>query len=280
VEDYWMRVEEQGRWGGLHVHILMWLSRAALERLGEIVRATMPPPGHPLREMVQQLHVHKHTDDYCGGAGKCRFGYSHPESEETIFHVRDLPPSKSVFLRPNNGKGAIQRVLYKRGPEDINVVPYVPLLLARWEAQCNVEIVLQAGSKNKPADELNTDGLQDYAAAAPIYHYASKGDAPLTFGKLTESQKYSKFRVLTSMMGCYTALGFPLAVSLRTFLYIPTGPCDRQRRKLLPKRLQPKDEDATAEFADGLIDKFMKRPAALLWLSFLHFCAWFEVERV
>ena len=280
VEDYWLRVEEQGRWGGLHVHILMWLSRAALANLANLVCATMPPCGHPLYEIVNQLHVHKHTDDYCGGPGKCRFGYSQPESVETIFHVRDLPPSKSVFLRPNNGKGSIQRVLYKRGPEDVNVVPYNPLLLARWQAQCNVEIVLQAGSKNKPAETLHNEELQDYAAAAPIYHYASKGDAPLTFKKLTETQKYSNFRVLTGMMAAYTAMGFPLAVSSRTSMYIPTGLCDRRRRKLLPKKLQPQDENAPAEFADGLIDKYMKRPLALRSLSFLHFCAWFEVEKV
>jgi hypothetical protein len=48
VEDYWLRVEEQGRWGGLHVHIFMWLSRAARANLANLVCATMPPCCHPL----------------------------------------------------------------------------------------------------------------------------------------------------------------------------------------------------------------------------------------
>jgi hypothetical protein len=98
VEEYWMRVEEQGRWEGLHVHILLWLSVNAEANLHNVVWSKMPPVGHPVRPLVQQLHLHKHTPDYCGGEGRCRFGYPQPQHEEAVWHVDDLPPSKATFL--------------------------------------------------------------------------------------------------------------------------------------------------------------------------------------
>lgn len=86
VTDVWWRVEFQRR-GSAHVHFFLWCAEApnpataaglaaVVPYLDRYVNATVPPAGHPLRQLVLQQHRHTATCQRPDAPrGACRFGF-------------------------------------------------------------------------------------------------------------------------------------------------------------------------------------------------------------
>ncbi len=287
VVGHWGRAEENGRLGGNHFHLLVWVEHTANVPLGSMVSARMPGEMHPLRSAILRFFVHKHVRDYCAGPLRCRFGYSQQHSDVNIFYRDDLPQGRVA------GKHVSKfRPVYARGPGDENVVPHIPDLVALWDGQCNVEVILQPGTAADAAarlagaapaptgdDVLDAPAL-DYASKNPVYSYVTKGEETVSVSGLNATQKHVKYRVMSTPSAARIALGLPLVYASAQSMYLTTALASQRRRQVLPKKLQPTDPDAQVRFALGLPEKYLLRPHALRFVPYPVLYAWWDVKWV
>ena len=115
----WAFVVEYQNRGAPHVHCVLWTKRTLNELIEQnnqggrltIVSCDANPTDVDLRETVQRVQIHGHTENYCvrtrhDGGKYCRFMFPKPVSDCT--RVVD------------------NEVLYRRGEGDVMVNPYCP----------------------------------------------------------------------------------------------------------------------------------------------------------
>lgn len=82
--------------GAPHIHMVLWTGKTAAEVIDQnnrggnetVVSCSRQHQDARVRELVEQLQIHRHTKDYClrtgaDGSERCRFGFPRPVCPET-----------------------------------------------------------------------------------------------------------------------------------------------------------------------------------------------------
>ena len=144
VIDHFARIEYQNR-GSPHLHLFLWIDKAPnlisnssndiIQFIDSIIKSTIPSEDEDkeLHDLVPRLQIHHHTSTckkrrYSG----CRFGFPRPSTSKThlLQNVNSTNPSN---------RGRFYETIRKE--KDIYVNPYNDVILRRWRANMDIQMV-------------------------------------------------------------------------------------------------------------------------------------------
>ena len=206
-------VEFQKR-GLPHIHMLITLDKNSKKEspkaIDEIISAEIPDPTiHPeLHDIVMKNMIHGPCGDWCKIDGKCSKHYPKTFQEETTLNDNGYP----IYRRRNNG------ITYEKSGgfrvDNINVVPYCPKLLKRFNCHMNVEIVSSIQSV-KYIYKYTYKG--HYAASVVIQANNSEG----SIVEHDEIKHFVETRYVSPTEAAWRIFSFPLQVKSHTIYRLP-----------------------------------------------------------
>ncbi|MCG8624396.1 MAG: hypothetical protein MJE68_20685, partial [Proteobacteria bacterium] len=326
IADYVIRIEFQAR-GSPHAHTLFWIKDAP--KLGyskeddvktfinKYVSCSLPDCDEELRNLVENLQVHRHSQT-CRRKKGCRFNYPKPPSPSTLishepldncqaqidFTIKTLTAVKEVlqnkdlptditldevltmahvtlddYTKALSISKCGQSVILKRQPSERNVNCYSPPILRAWQANMDIQYVINA-----------------YACVMYIASYVLKAEKGM--GELLKQaakeldrgntrQQLSKLgsvfltnREVSAQEAVYRVLSIPLRRSSRTVIFLNTDHKDSRASLLLPfTQLQKLDDDNENVYCKNIIDRYIARPQHLEDMSLADFAASYTYKR-
>ena len=173
------------------------------------------------------------------------------------------------------------KLFLKRRPTEIRINSYNPNLLAAWQANMDVQFV-----------------LDPYSCAVYILSYISKGqrgmsklleqankEAQMSFGENIQRQvrhignKFLNAVEISAQEAVYLVMQMPLKRSSRAVQFINTAhPSERCFLLKSMEKLHDLPDNSTEIESDNILKKYSRRPRALEDLSLADFVAWYEVQ--
>ena len=326
ITEYVIRIEFQAR-GSPHAHTLFWIKDAP--KLGysddtdvksfidNYVSCSLPETDKQLRDLVESLQVHRHSQS-CRRKAGCRFKYPKPPSPCTlisrepqdncqqqidfavkiltavkqVLQNKDLPvdvtlddvlTAAHVTLEDYTKALCISKsgdsIILKRDPTEQNVNCYSPTVLKTWLANMDIQYVINA-----------------YACVMYIASYVLKAEKGM--GELLKQaakelqqgntrQQLSKLgsvfltnREVSAQEAVYRVLSMPLRKCSRTTIFINTDHKDSRDSLLLPfTQLQKLNDDDENVYCKNIIDRYAARPQKLEDMSLAEFAANYTYKR-
>ena len=326
VAEYVIRIEFQAR-GSPHAHTLFWIKDSpklgyskeedVKEFIDRYVSCSLPESDEELRNLVESLQVHRHSQS-CRRTTGCRFKYPKPPSPSTLishqpeencqqqidFAVRILTAVKEVLQSKDLPSNVTldevltaahvtlddyttalsiskcgQSIILKRQPSEQNVNCYSPAVLRAWQANMDIQYVINA-----------------YACVMYIASYVLKAEkgmgellkqAAKEFHQGNTRQQLSKLgsvfltnREVSAQEAVYRALSMPLRRCSRSTIFLNTHHKDSRDSLILPyTQLQKLDDDDENVYCKNIIDRYAARPQNLEDMSLAEFAALYTYKR-
>ncbi|KAK3099294.1 hypothetical protein FSP39_002160 [Pinctada imbricata] len=195
--------------------------------------------------------------------------------------LEDLNLSDEEYMKVLSLKLSDAKVFLRRSPDAIRVNGYSPAVLRAWQANHDIQFVLDA-----------------YACAMYIVSYMSKGQRGLSellrrtceeakeVGSDIKSQvkaignKFTKHSEMSAQEAVYIALQLPLRRSSRSFIFINTSPPE-ERPFILKSEEQLKalPGDSKDIQCANLFSRYIERPRTMENMCLADFAVWFELCR-
>ena len=326
VAEYVIQIEFQAR-GSPHAHTLFWIKDAP--KLGysqednvklfidKYVSCSLPDTDEELRNLVESLQVHRHSQS-CRRKTGCRFNYPKPPSPSTLithepqdncqqqidFAVKVLTRVKEVLQKKNLPTDVTlnelltvahvtiddytkalsiskfgQSVILKRQPYEQNVNCYSPAILKAWQANMDIQYVVNA-----------------YACVIYIASYvlkAEKGMGELLKQAAKELQQgntrqqlnklgsvFLTNREVSAQEAVYRVLSMPLRRCSRTTIFLDTDHKDSRDSLLLPfTQLQKLEDNDENVYCNNIIDRYGARPEKLEHICLAEFASNYTYKR-
>lgn len=262
VDDYFSRVEFQNR-GSPHIHCFLWVKNAPNmetvegrtqegDFIDKYISVKLQEEGDQLRNIVQKLQIHKHTQTCYkyNVTNNCRFDFPREVSEKTEIQMSNITNTTGRFYK------------LARNIDSIWINPYNPEILQIWNANMNVQVV-----------------VCKHAAAAYVCTHVCKNEPESLKAALSQTVKnlsqnssirkrLSKIgnillthRLISSQEAAFRLLNLKLVMSSRETIYISSAPESKRYKILKPKRaLQGLPSDSTDIFACSIHDTYSRRP--------------------
>ena len=140
IVDYFARIEYQNR-GSPHLHIFLLVDNAPTlfhcsaseitKYIDSVISTTLPSKESDpiLHSLVQRLQIHRHTNS-CKRGNTYRFGFpKSPTTQTKLLSNVNITTSRGHFYET------------ERSSNDIFVNAYNPILLKRWRANMDIQMV-------------------------------------------------------------------------------------------------------------------------------------------
>ena len=326
ITEYVIRIEFQAR-GSPHAHTLFWIKdapklgfsddRDVKSFIDNYVSCSLPESDKQLRDLVESLQVHRHSQS-CRRKAGCRFKYPKPPSPCTLishepqdncqqqidFAVKILTVVKQVLQNKDLPVDVTlddvlaathvtledytkalyisksgESIILKRDPTEQNVNCYSPTVLKTWLANMDIQYVINA-----------------YACVMYIASYILKAEKGM--GELLKQaakelqqgntrQQLSKLgsvfltnREVSAQEAVYRVLSMSLRKCSRTTIFINTDHKDSRDSLLLPfTQLQKINDDDENVYCKNIIDRYAARPQNLEDMSLAEFAANYTYKR-
>ena len=326
VAEYVIQIEFQAR-GSPHAHTLFWIKDSpklgyskeedVKEFIDRYVSCSLPESDEELRNLVESLQVHRHSQS-CRRTTGCRFKYPKPPSPSTLishqpeencqqqidFAVRILTAVKEVLQSKDLPSNVTldevlttahvtlddyttalsiskcgQSIILKRQPSKQNVNCYSPAVLRAWQANMDIQYVINA-----------------YACVMYIASYVLKAEkgmgellkqAAKEFHQGNTRQQLRKLgsvfltnREVSAQEAVYRALSMPLRRCSRSTIFLNTHHKDSRDSLILPyTQLQKLDDDDENVYCKNIIDRYAARPQNLEDMSLAEFAALYTYKQ-
>lgn len=194
--------------------------------------------------------------------------------------LKDIDITETDYYNAIRSSLQRDKVFLKRDTSEIRINSYNTLMLKCWQANIDVQFVLDA-----------------YSCASYIVSYISKGQrgmSNLMCSALKEAKENSfdlkhqlrhvgnKFLThveVGAQEAVYLLLQMPLRRSSRKVLFINTSPKSERLTILKPVSvLEDMDGSSTDIDSDNVIKRYERRPLSLLMLCLADFASWFEFK--
>ena len=284
------------------------------EFIDEYISCEMPTEEGLIKHLVTSVQTHRHST-YCKRSGKCRFNFPHPPSTRTLIayptdndsnetdddvgkylsKVRKLLVEgktdvsidellMSADVHQDDYKKAISTttsgnvVVLKRNPKDCNVNNYNPCVLKAWQANMDVQYV-----------------MNPYACVMYVVSYMTKSEKSM--GELLKhvateertaqlSQQLRKVstaflthREVSAQKAAYHLLSMPMKKLTREVVFISTHPKNERITVIKNSRfLVDLEDDDTNVFCKSIIDHYEHRPQELASMWLAEFVANYQVS--
>ncbi len=261
-----------------------------------------------LRELVLRLQIHKHSA-YCRRNGKCRFGIPAAPSPITLISGK---PDEDITKKVKEATSVLQevmkvvicfpdmplelalnmakvsyddyldalavscnahRVVLKREPKDCFVNPYNPDILLNWEANIDVQYVLDAYSCIM---YLVSYVLKDEKSLSDMLRRVSKENKNETIRKQMNviGSKFLGTREMPIQKAIMMELSIPIFEKSRQCIFVSAEPRESRVSLLKGKEvLESMEDDDEDIFHKSIHDKYAARPDDLEDECLVHFAA-------
>jgi hypothetical protein len=280
--------------------------------INQYISCSLPSEEGQLKDLVTLLQRHRHSK-YCKRSGRCRFHFPHPPTNNTVIaypnsddsvidkvnktlaNVRkllvegktDVSIDELLSLAnvsPEDYKTAISTttsgnvIVLKRDPKDCNVNNYNPHVLKVWQANMDLQYV-----------------LNPYACVMYVASYMTKTEKSM--GELLRhvaneerttqlSQQLRKVgtaflthRDVSAQEAAYRLLSIPMKKLTREVVYINTSPKSERITVMKTKKfLSQLDDDDNDVFFKNIVDRYKHRPLSLAQLCLAEFVANYQVK--
>ncbi len=251
-----------------------------------------------LRELVLRLQIHKHSA-YCRRDGRCRFGIPAAPSPVTLISGK---PAENTSKKVKEATALLQEVMkvvicfpdeplefaltmakvdydeyldalavscnahkivLRREPKDCYVNPYNPDILLNWEANMDIQYVLDAYSC---VMYLVSYVLKDERALSDLLRRASRESQNEGIRKQMDiiGSKFLSTREMPIQKAIMMELSIPIFEKSRQCVFVSAEPRESRVRLLKPKEeLENMDDDDENIFHGSIHDKYAARPDEL-----------------
>ncbi|MEW8545326.1 MAG: DUF6570 domain-containing protein [Candidatus Thiodiazotropha sp.] len=285
INDYFGRLEYQNR-GSPHIHLFIWVNDApSLEKstaseiihyIDKVISTSLPfendDPG--LHYLVKHLQTHHHTK-CCQRHKTCRFGFPRPITPATKII------SNNNFSNPHH-RGHFYET--KRSATDQYINAFNPLLLKRWRANMDIQMVSGgAGLAYYVCNYIAKAEPEDLKHALSItFQHINSQTFPFSLRKQLHlvGNCVLKSRRLSAQEAAARLGHLQFVWSSRSVVYLNTR-LPEQRLKLL----RPKTErdqlpfDSTDIFRSNVLDYYTDRPDSMENVSLFKFASWYTLCR-
>ena len=268
--------------------------RKVCEYIDRYISCELPSEEGLLKNLVSLLQMHRHST-YCKKTGKCRFKFPHPPSTQTLIaqcpdnddtedvtkclgSVRkllvegktDVSIDKLLAMantNRNDYEKAISTttsgsvVVLKRNPKDCNVNNYNPNVLKAWQANMDIQYVMNPYAcvmyvaSYMTKSEKSMGELLKQAACA-------ERTAELTQQLRRVGTTFLNHREVSAQEAVYRLLSLPMKKLTRDVVFINTSPKSERVMVLKSsKHLKDLHDNDTNVFCKSVVDRYEHRPA-------------------
>ena len=287
VIDHFARIEYQNR-GSPHLHLFLWIDKAPnlisnssndiIQFIDSIIKSTIPSEDEDkeLHDLVSRLQIHHHTSTckkrrYSG----CRFGFPRPTTSKThlLQNVNSTNPSN---------RGRFYETIRKE--KDIYVNPYNDVILRRWRANMDIQMV------------SSSHGLAYYVCT--YIAKAEPDDLKEALSKVfnnisSQPQAYSlrkqmyligncvlKTRRLSAQEAAARIGNLQLIWKSREIVYLNTRPLNQRFKILKPKHERDAlPDNSTDIFSTNILDYYIDRPTDMENLTLFKFASHYKLSQ-
>ena len=283
IEDYFVRLEYQNR-GSPHLHIFLWITGAPsvdrssseqiISYIDKVISTSVPSKDVDpvLHHLVTRLQTHHHTKT-CLRKNICRFGFPRSEMSKTqILTNGDLtsPNKRGHFYET------------KRNKEELYINAYNPLLLKRWRA--NMDIQMVSGGTGLAyyvctyIAKAEPDDLKE--ALCKTFQNINSQTYPFSLRKQMHliGNCVLKARRLSAQEAAARIGHLQLVWSSRVVVFLNTRSPEKRFKVLRPKL--ERDElptNSTDIFRTNILDYYVDRPDMLDNVSLFKFASWYAL---
>ena len=283
--------------------------------IDQYITCNMPTEEGQLKDLVTLLQQHRHSK-YCKRSGRCRFHFPHPPSNYTLIaypsdddNIADVIDRVSKCLSnvkkllvegktdvsidelltlaevtPTDYKEAISTttsgnvVVLKREPKDCNVNNYNAHVLKAWQANMDIQYVLNPYAcvmyvasymtkTEKSMGELLRQAATEERTAQLSQQLRKVGTSFLTH------------REVSAQEAAYRLLSMPMKQLTREVVFIDTSvKSERITVMKSSKFLNELDDNDTDVFCKSMIDRYQHRPRVLASMCLAEFVANYRVK--